>query len=132
MRQGDRGASTMTPERPKPVSEVPTIASKVIEQKKDWTAHWCWTGHVARPWNTYAYFRRAVELPASPRRVVARMALALGCVVVKVLAVKVLLSISGEVGFPPKFRASAEHFRLGIFVHDGTRVFWALGAVQWH
>jgi hypothetical protein len=50
-----------------------TIASKVIEQKKDWTAHWVWTGHVARPWNTYAYFRKTVDLPVSPRRVVVRV-----------------------------------------------------------
>lgn len=50
-----------------------TIASKVIAQRKDWTAHWCWTGHMVRPWNTYAYFRKRVDLPASPQRVVVRV-----------------------------------------------------------
>jgi len=50
-----------------------TIASKIKEQRKDWSALWCWTGHLARPWNTYAYFRRVVDLPGSPQRVVVRV-----------------------------------------------------------
>src|SRR6266498_3422367 len=29
-----------------------------------WNARWCWTQlSLARPWNTYAYFRRAIDLP---------------------------------------------------------------------
>lgn len=34
-----------------------------------WSAHWCWTTrHAPRPWNTYACFRKSVELPQAPRR----------------------------------------------------------------
>jgi hypothetical protein len=50
-----------------------TIAAKIVEQKKDWTGQWVWTGHIYKPWNTYAYFRKTVELPASPGRVVVRV-----------------------------------------------------------
>jgi hypothetical protein len=51
-----------------------TIASKVLEQRRDWTGHWCWTsGHVTHPWNTYAYFRKQIDLPGDPRRVVVRV-----------------------------------------------------------
>jgi hypothetical protein len=50
-----------------------TIASQVEQQRKEWTARWCWTGHIARPWNTYVYFLKKVTLPGSPRRVLARV-----------------------------------------------------------
>jgi alpha-L-rhamnosidase len=52
---------------------MPTIASKVKEQRKDWAGQWCWSGHVARPWNTYVYFRKVVDLPNPPERVVVRV-----------------------------------------------------------
>src|SRR5450755_579726 len=50
-----------------------TIAGQVLEQRKEWTGLWCWTGPISRPWNTYVYFRKAVELPSAPRRVVVRI-----------------------------------------------------------
>jgi hypothetical protein len=50
-----------------------TIANAVKDQRKDWTAQWCWTGHIARPWNTYVYFRRLIDLPSTPGRVVVRV-----------------------------------------------------------
>jgi alpha-L-rhamnosidase len=50
-----------------------TIATQIKDQRKDWSAQWCWTGHVARPWNTYVYFRKVVDLPGPPRRVVVRV-----------------------------------------------------------
>jgi alpha-L-rhamnosidase len=32
-----------------------------------WTARWCWTGkHASRPWNSYACFRRVIDLSAKP------------------------------------------------------------------
>ena len=51
-----------------------TIASKVLEQRRDWTGRWCWPVLFSSyPWNTYAYFRRMVDLPGNPRRVVVRV-----------------------------------------------------------
>jgi hypothetical protein len=50
-----------------------TIANKVLEQRRDWTAHWCWSGHMTHPWNTYVYFRKSITLPGNPRRVVVRI-----------------------------------------------------------
>jgi hypothetical protein len=50
-----------------------TIATQVLQQRRDWTAQWCWTGHVTHPWNTYVYFRKVVDLPGPPRRVVVRV-----------------------------------------------------------
>ena len=51
-----------------------TIATKVMEQRRDWSGQWCWTpGHVTHPWNTYVYFRKVVELSGEPRRVVVRV-----------------------------------------------------------
>src|SRR3954465_2014448 len=39
-----------------------------------WKGQWCWTRkHVSRPWNSYAYFRRSIELPARPRSAVIRI-----------------------------------------------------------
>jgi alpha-L-rhamnosidase len=52
---------------------MPSIAGKVKEQRKEWTAQWAWPGHLARPWNTYAYFRKEVVLPNPPDRVVVRV-----------------------------------------------------------
>lgn len=40
----------------------------------DWTGRWCWTKkHLSRPWNYYAMFRRAIDLPAKPARAVLRV-----------------------------------------------------------
>jgi alpha-L-rhamnosidase len=49
------------------------IANDVIQQRKEWSGQWCWTAPAARPWNTYVYFRKTVELPAAPQRVVVRV-----------------------------------------------------------
>jgi hypothetical protein len=39
-----------------------------------WEARWCWTTlRLPRPWNTYAYFRRAVDLPDRPMSAVVRI-----------------------------------------------------------
>ena len=39
-----------------------------------WTGRWCWTiAHLTRPWNTYVYGRRTVDLPGKPRRAVVRI-----------------------------------------------------------
>ena len=44
------------------------------EQNAPWKAQWCWTQkHLARPWNSYAYFRRTVTLTGEPRRAVVRL-----------------------------------------------------------
>jgi len=44
------------------------------ESKHKWTGQWCWVGkHLLLPWNTYVYFRREVDLPATPRRAVVRV-----------------------------------------------------------
>ncbi len=50
-----------------------TIAGPVERQRAGWSARWCWTGHAARPWNQYVYFRRVVELPGEPRRALVRV-----------------------------------------------------------
>lgn len=50
-----------------------TIAKQVQAQRRDWTAQWCWTTHIHKPWNTYVYFRRAVDLSTAPQRVVVRI-----------------------------------------------------------
>ena len=52
---------------------MPTIAREVLKQSTDWSAQWCFSPPLSRPWNTYVYFRRAVELPTEPRRVLARV-----------------------------------------------------------
>ncbi|MGE5610923.1 MAG: alpha-L-rhamnosidase N-terminal domain-containing protein, partial [Bacillota bacterium] len=47
--------------------DASTIASQ-------WTGRWCWTQkHLSRPWNTYAYFRRTVELPTKPQSAIVRI-----------------------------------------------------------
>jgi hypothetical protein len=39
-----------------------------------WVARWCWTGaRLVRPWNSYAYFRRAIDLPDRPTSAVVRI-----------------------------------------------------------
>jgi hypothetical protein len=39
-----------------------------------WNANWCWTTpRVLRPWNTYAFFRRTVDLPDRPTSAVVRV-----------------------------------------------------------
>ena len=39
-----------------------------------WTARWCWTQkHLSRPWNTYALFRKAFDLPAKPASAIVRV-----------------------------------------------------------
>jgi hypothetical protein len=39
-----------------------------------WNAKWCWpVARLGRPWNTYAYFRRVVDLPGRPRAAVVRL-----------------------------------------------------------
>ena len=41
---------------------------------RPWTAQWCWTHkHLPQPWNSYAYFRRAVQLPAEAQRATVRI-----------------------------------------------------------
>ncbi len=50
-----------------------TIAGQIIEQQKQWTGKWCWTGHVTHPWNQYVYFRRVVDVPGTPRRAIVRI-----------------------------------------------------------
>lgn len=50
-----------------------TIAQAVRDQSKDWSAKWCFPVALTHPWNTYAYFRRVIELPQEPRRVLARV-----------------------------------------------------------
>ncbi len=45
-----------------------------IESVKPWKASWCWPGkHLLQPWNTYVYFRRAVELPTKPTQALVRV-----------------------------------------------------------
>ncbi len=42
--------------------------------KRNWIARWCWTRkHLSRPWNTYVYFRRVVELPDKPQSAIVRV-----------------------------------------------------------
>ncbi len=44
------------------------------DARADWHAKWIWhRKHLSRPWNSYAYFHRTVELPAEPRRAVVRI-----------------------------------------------------------
>ena len=50
-----------------------TIAGRVAAQRKDWSAQWVWTGHVYQPWNQYVLLRKAVDLPAAPRRAIVRV-----------------------------------------------------------
>ncbi len=50
-----------------------TIAGRVAAQRKDWSAQWCWTGHVDQPWNQYVLFRKQIALPATPVRAVVRV-----------------------------------------------------------
>jgi hypothetical protein len=39
-----------------------------------WKAQWCWTRkHLPQPWNTYAYFRKVVQLPGEIRRATVRV-----------------------------------------------------------
>jgi hypothetical protein len=52
---------------------MPNVAEQVKRQREEWTAQWCWADPPARPWNTYVYFRKVVELPGPPQRVVARV-----------------------------------------------------------
>jgi hypothetical protein len=52
-----------------------SMTSNPAEPK--WEAKWCWTRkHLSRPWNRYAYFRRAIDLSAAPRRAVVRVSAA--------------------------------------------------------
>jgi alpha-L-rhamnosidase len=45
-----------------------------MEQTSQWTGKWCWVkNHLARPWNTYVYFRRTVELPSTPAAAIVRV-----------------------------------------------------------
>ena len=45
-----------------------------MEQTSQWTGKWCWVkNHLARPWNTYVYFRRTVELPNTPAAAIMRV-----------------------------------------------------------
>ena len=45
-----------------------------MEKLTQWNAKWCWVkGHLAKPWNTYVYFRRTVDLPAVPAAAIARV-----------------------------------------------------------
>jgi hypothetical protein len=50
-----------------------TIAGQVIEQQKQWSARWCWSGTVIHPWNQYVLFRREVEIAGTPARALARV-----------------------------------------------------------
>jgi alpha-L-rhamnosidase len=50
-----------------------TIAGRVAAQRRDWSAQWCWSGHVFHPWNQFVCFRKRVDLPAAPRRAVVRV-----------------------------------------------------------
>jgi hypothetical protein len=51
-----------------------TRDSKGSPRNGPWSAQWCWTRkHLPRPWNTYAYFRRSLKLPAAPRRAIIRV-----------------------------------------------------------
>ena len=43
-------------------------------QASSWSAHWCWTQrHAPRPWNSYACFRKLIELAGAPRRAQVRI-----------------------------------------------------------
>lgn len=45
-----------------------------MPQEPTWHAKWCWTQkHLSRPWNSYALFRRDVELRSRPQRAVVRV-----------------------------------------------------------
>jgi hypothetical protein len=45
------------------------------EDQQPWTARWCWTTTAprARPWNSYAFFRRTVDLPDRPTHAIVRI-----------------------------------------------------------
>jgi alpha-L-rhamnosidase len=39
-----------------------------MDTKRQWTGKWCWPRkHLGRPWNSYVYFRREVDLFAKPQ-----------------------------------------------------------------
>lgn len=48
-------------------------AREIRHQQHSWSARWCWTGFLAHPWNSYAYFRKRVDLPSPPRRAIVRV-----------------------------------------------------------
>ena len=53
-----------------PSSSSPPSAS----EGETWAARWCWTtARLPRPWNTYAYFRRSLDLPDRPTSAVVRI-----------------------------------------------------------
>ncbi len=53
---------------------MPHRTEQTTLNEQPWHGRWCWTRkHQSRPWNTYAYFRRTVELRARPQRAVIRI-----------------------------------------------------------
>src|SRR5688572_15792821 len=49
-------------------------ASDVARQSAAWNARWVWPRrHASRPWNSYAYFRKVIDLPERPPRAVVRV-----------------------------------------------------------
>jgi alpha-L-rhamnosidase len=43
-------------------------------EQSSWNAQWCWTtARLLRPWNTYAFFRRTIDLPDRPTSAVVRL-----------------------------------------------------------
>jgi len=50
------------------------MADTPVSAPSTWTGRWCWTRkHLSRPWNYYALFRLAVELPSKPARAILRI-----------------------------------------------------------
>jgi hypothetical protein len=48
--------------------------SAPADDDRSWNASWCWSAaRLPRPWNTYAYFRRAIDLPDRPTSAVVRV-----------------------------------------------------------
>src|SRR5437764_391740 len=54
--------------------EMPQAAAPARNVDRPWNASWCWTsGPPLLPWNTYAYFRLAFDLPDRPTSAVIRI-----------------------------------------------------------
>src|SRR5436309_3041600 len=55
-------------------SPADAITRQRMEQTSPWTGKWAWPKkHLGRPWNTYVYFRRVVELPSVPAAAIVRV-----------------------------------------------------------
>jgi alpha-L-rhamnosidase len=61
-------------EMPATAGSNPSAEDHLRNATPAWQARWCWTTfHLPRPWNTYAYFRRSIDLPDRPTSAVVRV-----------------------------------------------------------